>query len=106
MQCRPSAQRTSISADIDSDLAILLSKVCPIAHQSADIGQNAIEIDRRQAVMCRQDHELRTAHGEQWIGTDQESVGPSCMVVPAAPHAMSSLVMHLPSAVVAERRAA
>src|SRR5262249_44783205 len=35
------------ATDIDPDLAILLSKVCPIAHQSADIGQNAIEIDRR-----------------------------------------------------------
>src|SRR5215813_7710775 len=64
------------ATDIDADLAILLRKVCPVAHQSADIGKHAIEIDRRQAVMCREDQELRTPRGEQRIGTDEESVGP------------------------------
>jgi hypothetical protein len=61
---------------IDANLAIRIRQACPVAHQPADFGKRAIQINRRdREARCEVD-QLDAPRHEEGVGVDEKRVGP------------------------------
>src|SRR5262249_8357647 len=60
---------------VDADLAICIHKTFVVAHQAAGRHEFAPSVDCRNAMACRQRHELTASAIEEVVGADEKCIG-------------------------------